>query len=844
MNPPPESATTPPLESWLLSLRSTTISANDREIFAKDLQPYATDPRVLPTLLEYLEDPNRHVRIAAITALAKAATDDRILPKLLTCWQNQDWMVRYHLLKAIVPHATDPRVLLTLLDFLKDEERMIRRAAIKAFTPDVIAAHANDEWILPALLERWQDNEGVLTAIAPDDALPTLLEFLKETEDLEGRLQALKGIYSVAEAKALQPYATDPRVLPTLLAYLEHPKGSFRRAAVIALTPYANDDRILPKLLTCWQDEVGMKSVASYVLRAITPHATDARILPTLLEFFQSEDADYREYAVKAFTPEVIEAHANDERIFPALLARCKDEDPRVQRAAITAIAPYATHPKVLPTLLAFLKDEDWWVRKTAIETLAPHGNHEEILSALRECLKDEHYRVREAAIEALTPYAKQNRQVFCALRECLQDQDGVIRELAIKAVGADALAENSADAPWVLPTMLKYLGDEYSSIRQAVMEAFTADVLATHMPQALPALVAYLKYERRIKAIELLTPYATDPRVLPALVELLKDRNQDTDCRLKVIEAFMDNTDNDQVLAALLAPLTEFSSTVPEAAVKALAQRETSTPEMLSALLKRHDACYPSEKTSIKIVLKLHEDDLKMLFEQLDAEENRTQDQENIHQYAAQTLVDISHLPKAYQRLAELFYSSDSDVAQSAARYLTHASDQVLTLQMLSGQNTNDLLELERHIWQEWTAPEQDEVSIKAKQFFLIKTLPIDVTTSAAINTLWFHNETATVQQYLLVTKQFNQNNSEKSYRDWTPLKPLSNQWFSYDYSIDYNLIPPNDPLKPLYRVPEELRDRERSIWRSKQFLLGTMAPYVHDHSSDINSQLFQKER
>jgi hypothetical protein len=130
--------------------------------------------------------------------------------------------------------------------------------------------------------------------------------------------------------------------------------------------------------------------------------------------------------------------------------------------------------------------------------------------------------------------------------------------------------------------------------------------------------------------------------------------------------------------------------------------------------------------------------------------------------------------------------------------------------------------LQLKRHIWQAWTAPGQDKVSIVAQQRFLVKNLPIDPETSQAINALWKENEmvydenqTDLLQRYLQLTWEHNEKNLG-IFDDWRPLPPPPGEWGWRD-----------------------LVGFDETKERSKQFLLKAMAPYVHDHSSDINSQL-----
>lgn len=181
-----------------------------------------------------------------------------------------------------------------------------------------------------------------------------------------------------------------------------------------------------------------------------------------VLKSTETADARWKE-AVAALT-------AMGLRTVPALIDATGNEHPEVRRGAAKAL--HQTGPAIIPFLMKALRHENSLVREAAARGLygfAPQAQR--AIPALNDALKDSDAFVRQWVATALSSMAHHHGPIVKVavpgLADLLTDEDFMVREWSAHALGF--IGPDAVDA---LPALEAALGDDESSVKEAVADA------------------------------------------------------------------------------------------------------------------------------------------------------------------------------------------------------------------------------------------------------------------------------------------------------------------------------------------------------------------------------------
>lgn len=305
-----------------------------------------------------------------------------------------------------------------------------------------------------------------------------------------------------------------------------------------------------------WDYEVGGGSEVVAHLRQNLP----SLLIDELLACLVGHDEEVRGRTRKSIALDLIstlgEPAAGHPGVIPALLGLLQENEDRTFRAplrqfvrnrALHALSTLgeraARHPDVVPALLPLVEQpaQDWSARsaeKAALKMLGEGiDQHPDMIQAVLGQLDDQDQSVRAAAAEtlgALGEAAARHPGVIPALLDRLENDDPEVRSAA-----AHALCDLGEAAAWhseVVSALIRRLEDEDHLVRRAAAGTLgTLGELAAGHTAAVFTCVGWfddgdaLTREAAAKALRALGgTAATHPRGIPALLELLKDYEQD----------------------------------------------------------------------------------------------------------------------------------------------------------------------------------------------------------------------------------------------------------------------------------------------------------------------------
>ena len=241
---------------------------------AIDVIVRAKDPETMKYLMEVLKDENEYARRAAVEVLNHLGTAKDI-KHLLQVIKDDDWWVRTRAADAL-GRIGGPRVVDAVIELVRDEDEDVRRAAIE------ILNQTKDERAVNFLIEATRDKDwwvseravDALAEIGSKKALPTLLELLNSNNT-----RSLPTI-----ARALGKIG-DARVIEPMLRLLERPEKEIKIEAINALARLADDKRA--------------DGVRGYI-QAAGAAATDDTIQHAAIRAIEDIDSKYSSTAVAA----------------------------------------------------------------------------------------------------------------------------------------------------------------------------------------------------------------------------------------------------------------------------------------------------------------------------------------------------------------------------------------------------------------------------------------------------------------------------------------------------------------------------------------------------------------
>ncbi len=241
---------------------------------AIDVLVRAKDPETMKYLIEVLKDENEYARRAAVEVLNHLGTAKDI-KHLLQVIKDDDWWVRTRAADAL-GRIGGPRVVDAVIELVRDEDEDVRRAAIE------ILNQTKDERAVNFLIEATKDKDwwvseravDALAEIGSKKALPTLLELLNSNNT--------RSLPTIARALGK---VGDARVIEPMMRLLERPEKEIKIEAINALARLADDKRA--------------DSVRGYI-QAAGAAATDETIQHAAIRAIEDIDSKYSSTAVAA----------------------------------------------------------------------------------------------------------------------------------------------------------------------------------------------------------------------------------------------------------------------------------------------------------------------------------------------------------------------------------------------------------------------------------------------------------------------------------------------------------------------------------------------------------------
>jgi HEAT repeat protein len=306
---------------------------------------------VVPTLIGFLQDKNKSVRVAASNIIGKIGKDaNDAVPVLISNFKDRDQVVRASAAKALgAIGKEDKDIIPILISALQSKDGYVRNAAAEAL--GTIGKDA-----MPALISALQSKDRYIRAattkalgIVGKDALPILIITLQEDNDISVRFAAAKAIGIIGkDAK---------NAIPALVVALQN--KDIRAAAAEALGKIGKD--AIPVLISSLKSkDISVRFAAAEAIRIVGKDAKDA--IPALIAALQDKD-------IRVAVAEALGKIGKD--TIPALIASLKSKDIPVRVAAAKALGTVGKDAKdAIPALETALQDKDKEVRSAAIEAL------------------------------------------------------------------------------------------------------------------------------------------------------------------------------------------------------------------------------------------------------------------------------------------------------------------------------------------------------------------------------------------------------------------------------------------------------------------------------------------
>lgn len=349
--------------------------------------------------------------------------------------------------------------------------------------------------------------------------------------------RAVKGIGSQAPQTTVRVPAGAPPVLEEAARALDSMDEKQRSAALDTLEAMKSDVAIEVLAGATMHPIQKVRFRAAHILLEYG----DKRALPAALEAIRTNYSSRTNFTM-SFSLDTLGREA-----LPELLSAMRDEDASVRSAAAKAVGRFGD-PVAIPELTRLLTDEVSWVRRTAIDALSGFRDPSLLLpfqDAYRRADGTERDALRAAA--ALPDSAGE-----CLLLEALKHPESEVRRTAIELLGKGATAA-------ALEPLVNAMRDSEVSVRAAVAEVLdlfpnsrAVEVLVEALDDdnsevrsqarralakmAGPAVVASAvnavrDRERfyRNEAARLLGELG-DPTVVPVLLEVLEEKDADSD--------------------------------------------------------------------------------------------------------------------------------------------------------------------------------------------------------------------------------------------------------------------------------------------------------------------------
>ncbi|HEV2721622.1 MAG TPA: HEAT repeat domain-containing protein [Thermoanaerobaculia bacterium] len=394
---------------------------------------WSGDERVLPVLMNYLEQPDTaEVAAQALIDFGKGA-----VPSILAALRNAEEDEIVALLLRIINVIGGAESIPSILPFLDHDNAMIRRLAIEILgdiadplSLDYLLAKLDDadvasqqaavnsiSTLVAAFPEIKNDVLAKIRKLEASASIPMQLNSLSVFVNIQGEgyhdelLLASKDSDPVIRQKAvsLMGKFSEERFADQLVLSLADESTAVRLAAINAIVRLRPEKGLEPLISSLEDTDVWIRTAAA---QALGEYRHPAAIDP-LIRHIENDVPPVRIAAIEAL------GKSGDERVKDILFRCVYESDLEIRRAAILALGRIPGS-EVFDYLMYAMTDADWRVRAAAATAIALRGDTA-ALPSLHAALKDSDTYVQQSAVLALDKIP--GRSSFPHLLEALENR-------------------------------------------------------------------------------------------------------------------------------------------------------------------------------------------------------------------------------------------------------------------------------------------------------------------------------------------------------------------------------------------------------------------------------------
>ena len=406
------------------------------------------DPTCIPHLIKALKETSPDVRMQSAIALGKIGNALAIKP-LISAVGDFNENVRKSIINALVLFGKraaelliselslsqnkivkctaitalgsigDKRAIPILINNLSSSYYIVRRKAIRALIQF-------GEEVVPHLLNLLSFNKSRITM---------LLNEIKNSDDVQGRIRAIKGIGSLEDHRAsplLKSLLSDPNREISLAAQDSLVKigcAAWGRSGALTVLGEIGNSEIVPSVLKMLEDNSKNVQIEAIIC---LDKLNDKRAIEPLIEITNKG----KTYRIRSTALRVLrKLSEGTEKLFEATLCALKDSSPDVRVQAMRTLGDFR-EDRVIEPLLKSLSDFSWSVRYNAENALCNQGR--KVVDKLINIFQEGSNLVKKRALSALVrindPRAiepienakcEENTEMYMLIKEALKHLRG-----------------------------------------------------------------------------------------------------------------------------------------------------------------------------------------------------------------------------------------------------------------------------------------------------------------------------------------------------------------------------------------------------------------------------------
>jgi HEAT repeat protein len=375
---------------------------------------WSGDPRALPVILSYLDQPET----AEVAAQALIDFGPLAVPSILDALQNADEDEIAALLLRVVNAVGSAESIAAVIPFLDHHNPMIRRLAIE--TLGELMHPAPVDYLLAKL-----DDADIASQQAAVNAVTALVSAFPEIKsDVLGKIRKLlQSSSSPMKLNSLSVYVNiQGEGYPDELLLASKDSDPMIRQKAVSLMGKFSEERFGDQLVLSLADEAAPVRLAA--INAVVGLRPEKGVEPIISSL---EDSDVW---IRTAAAQALGEYRHASAVEP-LMRHLETDLPPVRIAVIEALGKFG-HGSVRNVLFHSTSDPDVEIRRAAVLALANVAG-EEVFERLLDALGDDDWRIRAAAAAALG--IRGDAKALPALHGALEDPDTYVQESAVLAL-------------------------------------------------------------------------------------------------------------------------------------------------------------------------------------------------------------------------------------------------------------------------------------------------------------------------------------------------------------------------------------------------------------------------